>query len=86
MAKKQLKTKKMAPRPGGSEEAAKIELQKNAKLTVEPQIKALLAKGRKKGFITYEELNKDLQEGMPLEPIECETKLKEKGTDNRGNS
>ena len=64
MAKKQLKTKKMAPRPGGSEEAAKIELQKNAKLTVEPQIKALLAKGRKKGFITYEELNKDLPEYM----------------------
>ena len=28
-----------------------------------------------------QELNKDLQEGTPLEPIECETRLKEKETD-----
>ena len=35
---------------------------KQAKLSAEQQIKAIIEKGRKKGFLTYEEMNKELPE------------------------
>ena len=57
MAKKQIKTNKSIPNKNGLDE----NLSKGAKIeNTEQLIKLLVAKGEQKGFLTYDDMNKDL--------------------------
>ena len=61
MAKKRLKASRPDVKPGQAESEAESPASAISKNT-EQQIKAIIEKGRKKGFLTYEEMNDELPE------------------------